>query len=43
MKAETDAYLMRNDAVVVSSEVSDGWNSVQGAEVIVTDAQENTV
>jgi Bacterial SH3 domain len=38
-----DAYLMRNDAVVVSSEVSDGWNSVQGAEVIVTDAQENTV
>ena len=42
MQARTEAYLMRNDAVVVEGKET-GWVKVQGADVIVTDTHENTV
>lgn len=38
----TEAILMRNDAVVVSGEVS-GWTKVSGANLEVTNIHENTV
>ncbi len=40
--SRTNAYLMRNDAVVVSGNET-GWVKVQGADVVVTDTHENTV
>ena len=40
--SRTNAYLMRNDAVIVSGNET-GWVKVQGADVVVTDTHENTV
>lgn len=42
MQSETNAYLMNNDAVVIDGKET-GWVKVQGANVVVTDTQENTV
>jgi hypothetical protein len=42
MKSKTDAYLMQDDAVIVSGS-ENGWTSVQGATVAVTDTIENTI
>lgn len=42
MQSGTDAYLMRNDAVVVTGS-GNGWTTVQGAKVSVTDTGSNTV
>ena len=42
MQSSTDAYLMRNDAVVVTGS-GNGWTEVQGATVVVTDTGSNTV
>jgi hypothetical protein len=42
MKTNTEAYLIKNDAVVVDG-TGTTWAKVQGAEVVVTDTQENTV
>ncbi|MBP9812171.1 SH3 domain-containing protein [Candidatus Gracilibacteria bacterium] len=40
--SNTEAILMRNDAVVVSGEVS-GWTKVSGADLEVTNQYENTI
>ena len=40
--SRTNAYLMRNDAVTIEGKET-GWVKVQGAELSVTDAQENTI
>ncbi len=42
MQSETKAYLMNNDAVTIEGKET-GWVKVQGADVVVTDIQENTV
>lgn len=42
MKTNTEAYLIKNDTVVVDG-TGTTWAKVQGAEVVVTDTQENTV
>lgn len=42
MKSKTDAYLMQDDAVIVSGS-ENGWTAVQGATVAVTDTVENTI
>ncbi len=42
MESRTNAYLMRNDAVVIEGKET-GWVKVQGADVEVTDAHENIV
>ena len=42
MQAETRAYLMNNDAVVIEGKET-GWVKVQGTQVVVSDVQENTV
>jgi Bacterial SH3 domain len=42
MQARTNAYLMDNDAVIISSPES-GWVKSQGAQIAVTDTQENIV
>lgn len=42
MQSKTDAYLMRNDAVVVTQSGT-GWTAVQGATVSVTDTGANLV
>jgi hypothetical protein len=41
-KSKTNAYLMQDDAVVVTGS-GNGWTPVQGATVSVTDTIENTV
>ncbi|GAB0174422.1 MAG: hypothetical protein HHAS10_03010 [Candidatus Altimarinota bacterium] len=41
-QSNTEAILMRNDAVVVNGDVT-GWTKVTGAELEVTSTQENTV
>lgn len=41
-ESRTNAYLMRNDAVVVDGKET-GWVKVQGADLTVTDANANTV
>jgi SH3-like domain-containing protein len=40
--SRTNAYLMRNDAVVISGSET-GWVKVQGADIVVTDTHENIV
>ncbi len=42
MQSKTDAYLMQDDAVVVTQS-GVGWTGVQGATVSVTDTRENTI
>ena len=42
MDAKTNAYLIKNDAVLVDGKET-GWVKVQGAEVVVTDIQENKI
>lgn len=42
MNSKTDAYLMQDDAVIVSGS-GNGWTQVQGGVVAVTDTYENTV
>ena len=42
MQADTSAYLMRNDAVVIDGKET-GWVKVQWTKVVVTDSQENTI
>ncbi len=41
-KSKTNAYLMQDDAVVVTGSGT-GWTPVQGATVSVTDTRENTI
>lgn len=41
-KSETNAYLIKNDAVVISGKET-GWVKTTGAEIHVSDAHENTV
>ncbi len=42
-QSETVAYLIKNDAVVLTGSQTAGWAGVQGADVVVTDTRENTV
>lgn len=42
MQSHTDAYLMQDDAVIVTGS-GDVWTQVQGATVSVTDNRENTI
>jgi hypothetical protein len=42
-KSETVAYLIKNDALVITGSEDRGWVKAQGADVRVTDARENTV
>ena len=42
-QSETVAYLIKNDAVVLTGSQTSGWAGVQGADVVVADTRENTV
>lgn len=42
-QSETVAYLIKNDAVVLTGSQASGWAGVQGADVVVADTRENTV
>ena len=42
-QSKTVAYLIKNDAVVLTGSQTRGWAGVQGADVVVADARENTV
>lgn len=42
IESDTEGYLIKNDAVKVTGNVS-GWTPVKSGEVVVTDVRENTV